>query len=731
MNAPHPLAVAAAPEADFAEIAAALGIRKQSVHERSIKEAWPYREQAQRGGKKRLFPFATLPAVVREAVQRHRLSRLVAVPPGPTFENPPVPVSATGALPAIERQPHPERQERPERPAGLFIPQACRDLTDEQRIERDARAGVVAAIRRFQVEAGCSQERAMHALLATAASGRADPLIVRSLQLARDGRGRKGNGLPSIRTLKRWLSAGDLTPRVAQCDMTIPPWAKTFLERYQQPQKPSVEAAYRDACNVWSAAERPSIHQVRRFLDKLGTVTRERGRMGPRELKNIQPFVRRDFSLLEPNDIWTADGHTFDAEVQHPLHGRPFRPEITAILDIATRRCVGWSVDLAESGTAVADALRYAAERLGIPAIFYVDNGSGYKNAMMNDATTGLMGRLGTDIKHSLPYNSQARGVIERAHQTIFVQAAKMLPSYVGAAMDREARLQQFKLTRQTLKKGGAMPLIAWDVFVQFIEARVADYNARPHRSLKGISPDMAWRAFEARGWQAHTLATGDVDTLFRPRVTRTIQRAEINLFTNIYFARELAEFHGIEAQIAYDIHDASRVWVYTPEGRFICEAQANGNSKHYMPVKVVDQAREKRAKGRLARVDAKRDEILEELHGAPAIAAPASSQIVLGGRVIDAEALTVIAEHPPEAPRDQQDAPEHAASDTTVRPGLASRAVSRSDRTPAENYADWLALDAAIAAGDTVTEADARWHRMYPNSAQYRAEAGKRKAAA
>ena len=38
-----------------------------------------------------------------------------------------------------------------------------------------------------------------------------------------------------------------------------------------------------------------------------------------------------------------------------------------------------------------------------------------------------------------------------------------------------------------------------------------------------------------------------DTETLFRPRVSRIIQRAEINLFTNIYFARELAEFHGIE----------------------------------------------------------------------------------------------------------------------------------------------------------------------------------------
>lgn len=688
----------------------------RGIEKLSSRSAWSFREVAARGGRngtRKEFAVASLPAQARQALLERKLTATIV---SSSAANLPAPLPAAPSL------------------AGLLIPQACADLTDHQRLERDARAGVVAAIRRFQVEAGCSQEVAMQTLLALAASGRAEPVIVRSLQLARDGRGRKGandTGLPSIRTLKRWLSAGDLTPRVAQRDMTVPPWAKVFLERYQQPQKPSVEAAYRDACNVWSAAERPSIHQVRRFLDKLGTVTRERGRMGQRELKNIQPFIRRDFSQLEPNDIWTADGHCFDAEVQHPLHGRPFRPEITAILDIATRRCVGWSIDLAESGIAVADAIRYAAERNGIPAIFYVDNGGGYQNAMMKDEATGLMNRLGTDMRHSIAYNSQARGVIERAHQTIFVQAAKQLPSYIGAEMDREARLQQFKVTRKALKSGGAMPLIPFDVFIQFIEARVADYNAKAHRTLKGTSPDLAWRAFEARGWKPDVLRAEDAATLFRPRVTRTIQRAEINLFTNIYFARELAEFHGIEAQIAYDIHDPSRIWVYTPEGRFICEAQANGNSRHYMPVAVVQQAREKRAKGRLARVDAKREEILEELHGAPAIAAPACNQIVLGGRVIDAEALSSI---PVPVEIEAQRALPPVADESAAENCnfvQAPPARSRSERTPAENYADWLALDAAITAGDTVTEADARWHRMYPNSAQYRAEAGKRKAAA
>jgi putative transposase len=113
----------------------------------------------------------------------------------------------------------------------------------------------------------------------------------------------------------------------------------------------------------------PSVHQVRRWLAKLGKVTLERGRMGAHELQKLRPFVRRDISLLQPNDIWTADGHTFDAEVQHPFNGRPFRPEISIFLDVGCKDAVGWSCDLAESGVAVSDALRAAVERYGIPAI--------------------------------------------------------------------------------------------------------------------------------------------------------------------------------------------------------------------------------------------------------------------------------------------------------------------------------------------------------------------------
>lgn len=683
----------------LATIAEALDMAKSSVAERAAREAWPYTEEAVRGGRRRMFAPAALPRDVQKAMSAHVVQQLSPAVVSPAGSSSPA-VSAGAGVPSLP-------------PVPVL---SAAELTDRQRLERDARHGVLTAIRRLQADAGCSQETALTTLLTNARAGGLDPHFDRLLRLARDPRGRAGDGYPSVRTLKRWLAAPDLAPKVVRPDMAVPAWAKSFLASYQRPEKPTVEMAYGHCCDQWSAGERPSIHQVRRFLAKLGAVTRERGRMGARELKNIQPFVRRDFSLLEPNDVWSADGHTFDAEVQHPLHGRPFRPEITVFVDIATRRAGGWSVDLAESSTAVADALRCGVERFGIPALIYVDNGSGYRNGMMNDAATGLVGRIGATMTHSLPYNSQARGVIERLHQTLWVDGAKELPGFIGREMDREARLSQFKLSRRALKAGGAMPLMPWHLFVQWVEARIAWYNSRAHRSLKNLSPDLAWANFEAKGWQAEHLTADELPTLFRPRVTRTLARAEIRLFNNIYFARELEEFHGAQVHVAYDIHDASKVWVYLPDGRLLCEAEVNGNSKHYFPVPVVEQARQERARGRLARVDTKREEILAELHGGQALPAPSASQMVIGGRIVDpaaaiAQRATVIA---------AEEVTPIPAAMPRIEPARAVK--SRSEMTAAEIHAEWLAVEARMRSGEQVSTEDQNFYQRWPNGAQGRA---------
>jgi len=449
--------------------------------------------------------------------------------------------------------------------------------------------------------------------------------------------------------------------------------------------------------------------------------------MGPRELKNIRPFVRRTFDQLQPNDVWSADGHTFDAEVQHPMHGRPFRPEITTIIDIATRMAVGFSVGLAESSLSVLEAISQAAINRGVPAIFYVDNGSGYDNQLLKREGTGLKGLLGFEVSHSLPYNSQAKGVIERSHQTIWIQGAKLLPSFLGESMDREARLAQYKMTRKAVRQGGVLPLMSWEHFLEFASARVNEYNAKPHRPLPQIadpvtgkrrhmSPNEVWEAHRARGWEPLTLSKTEAQNVFRPRVERTVSRGELSLFNNRYFSGLLEEFHGEKVHVAFDINDAQHVWVHHMDGRFICTAEFGANERAYFPASYIDQSRERRADARLKRIDAHRDEIEAERRGAPALTVETPDVITIPGmgafsraeldaRVVDVQAVEVAAE------------PKSAIA-------MPSATVIDMPETAEQRFARWQAMDQHISNGGTIDRNDdLKWYGLYPQSKEFAAQ--------
>ena len=505
-------------------------------------------------------------------------------------------------------------------------------LDAKQRAAADSRSTVVTAIRNM-IDQGVNQKSAINTLLTQAKIGQLkeiNPVLEQALIIAKDARGNSKSNYPSERSILRWLATDvkELAPKTKH-PVKIPAWASAFLYCWQRPEKPSINHAYRMFAENFEGTP-PSVHAVRRFLKTMGNVSKQRGRMGALELKNLLPFFRRSFEDLLPADIYSADGHTFDAEVQHPLHGQPFRPEITTFIDIATRRAVGVSVDLAESSIAVLDALISSCTQ-AVPALLYVDNGGGYANALLKDKATGVLARLGTTMTHSLPYSSQARGVIERVHQTLWVDGAKELPGFIGADMDQEARHNQFKLSRKAVKEGGVMHLMGWPAFMEYVNDRVQWYNTRPHSSLPKITdvqgkrrhmtPDELWQQHQDNGWSPELLTADQAAQVFRPRTTRTVSRGEIKFINNIYFSRDLTEWHGEQVHIAYDINDANVIWVYELEhGRLICKAEWNANRVDYMPKSVIENAREGRVKGRLRRNEAHREEILEELRGNPAL---------------------------------------------------------------------------------------------------------------
>lgn len=463
----------------------------------------------------------------------------------------------------------------------------------------------------------------------------------------------KSRGSLSRRTIYNWRSAlkkhgtAGLVPKLPLQQTKanveeIYPWLPQFLRFYGKPSKPSIRICIEKTIAALSpegmaelkaAGHAPDYDKARRALKALQQngehLKTLKGRFGPLALKQRMLFKRRTLEGIDPGTIYSADGKTFDAEVAHPIHGQPFRPEITTVVDIATRKIVGWSIDLAENQRTVSDALRVASERHGIAAIFYADRGPGYNN----EAIDALCDRLGTTVMHSLPYNSQSRGVVERLNGSVWNTLAKEFPTYIGPDMDREAKMRVHKQTRRELKAAGVSPLLpdfAW--FVERVEAMVAWYNDRPHSSLKVIdaetgrkrdaSPNEKWAEFEAAGFEAVTIEADEVDDLFRPYVRRACRRGIVQWMGNEYSGNLLDCWHGREVFVGYDVHDAERVWVreiIEVEGRdipgmLICVAEFWHNKERYVPVSTQRAAEEKRAKGRLRRLEDKQRVIEGEL---------------------------------------------------------------------------------------------------------------------
>ncbi|MDR1889562.1 MAG: transposase family protein [Zoogloeaceae bacterium] len=493
-----------------------------------------------------------------------------------------------------------------------------------------------------------------------------------------------GARLPSAQSLRRWCSiykqhGGDsnavaavaaLTPAAREAGDELPSWLPALLAAWQKPMKPALTTVLADLARDASLAEVPTPAQARYWLKKrLGAIAREDGRKTGNALLALQPYFKRDQSDIAPHAIWAADGHCFDAEMQHPETGGAVKPEITLIKDVGTLRIIGASMAQAESQYAILEAITAAAQSEGcLPSMFYTDNGA-YRGALLTDESAlGLFARYGMTHYTSIPCRPQGHGIIEAAHK-ILIRAARRFDSYMGKDMDPDAMHRFHRISRKDirlLRKGAADGRVVKgkararlpdaDEVMANIRAEIDAYNDHPHRSLPKIrdasgirrhmTPNECHAAWVVKGFEKFEVTPADLADMARPRIARRVARGTVTLGNNVYACRELAEFHGETVQVGYCTGDASRVWIYThPDGRFICTAGFEENSQAFMPQTALDAAKAKRLAAQAKRLQAHADENAAERWAVTALAAPGTPDMDVIEALFERQKETVAVE--------------------------------------------------------------------------------------
>lgn len=580
----------------------------QGIGVRAKSEGWAARKRNGRGGG---FEYAitSLPAAAQEAIKQQQARAILA--------------AATSVATTVTE--YDKRVARREEQYDLTL-NTVDQLTNVQREIAEARCALVSEVKKIALVMGV---KAATVHVADAAKSGTLPDLLQQL-VTRANAKLNANRSLSSRTLFRWMSAFDsttspserlrrLAPQHPQPDQTMPWWLGVFLAAYRRPSKPPLAEAYREFVKALPAGETPpSSFAVRRYLKKLPPTMLYQGRHTGAALRAKLPFVRRDWSALEPGDVWIGDGHGMKCTVINPDTGKPQQMEVTLGIDGASRLVVGWSVSLSENVIAVSDMLRHAMTCYPPPLIYYSDNGAGETGKVLDAPLTGILPRVGIHHETGLPGNPQGRGIIERVWQTITIPLARKYPTFRGNGVDRDTlRLVNRDISRaltvaKNAPEGEVTAIPHVPTFVQFLadlKNAIEDYNDRPHSELPkrgGVHMSPA-EYYEANRRQDDALLSPlELQDLFRPTFTRTANRGEVHLWNNIYFSRELMRVDGQEVQVGVDIHDPRLVVIRTMDGRYVCLAEFNGNKRAAFAQSLKDKLLDNRIKGQKHRAEEK-----------------------------------------------------------------------------------------------------------------------------
>ena len=310
----------------------------------------------------------------------------------------------------------------------------------------------------------------------------------------------------------------------------------------------------------------------------------------------VEPYIKRDASLLDVGDILVADGHKLAFQVINPFTGKPCRATLVGFLDWKSTALVGYEIMLEENTQCIASALRNAIINLDmIPKIVYQDNGRAFRakyftcgsgsdgskrkrgafvgepNSFSDDKGFGELGfyglyaKLGIETVFARPYNARSK-VIERFFKEFQEGFEKLMPSYVGSSIiNKPAYLKRNENFHKNLHQD-YVPTI--EETIKMIDMWLKFKNSQPCTN----APNMTIaEVLESRKKQ--NIDINILDDLMLATEVKTIQRNGVRFLNCDYFDERLYGLRG-KVLVKYNLFDLTSVKVFTLKGEYLCTAE-------------------------------------------------------------------------------------------------------------------------------------------------------------
>ena len=287
----------------------------------------------------------------------------------------------------------------------------------------------------------------------------------------------------------------------------------------------------------------------------------------------VEPYIKRDASLLDVGDILVADGHKLAFQVINPFTGKPCRATLVGFLDWKSTALVGYEIMLEENTQCIASALRNAIINLDmIPKIVYQDNGRAFRAKYFTDdkgfgelGFYGLYAKLGIETVFARPYNARSK-VIERFFKEFQEGFEKLMPSYVGSSIiNKPAYLKRNEKFHSNLHND-YVPTI--EETIKMIDMWLKFKNSQPCTN----APNMT--IAEVLGnRKKQNIDKSLLDDLMLTTEVKTIQRNGVRFLNCDYFDERLYGLRG-KVLVKYNLFDLTNVKVFTPKGEYLCTAE-------------------------------------------------------------------------------------------------------------------------------------------------------------